>query len=361
MNNNVYSIIVGSGSYIPTVIVENQDFLNNEFFTPDGIRLKRSNLEIIQQFEKITGIRQRRYVNSDLVASDIASYAAKDALASAQIDGETLDYIIVAHNFGDVRDDNPRSDFVPSLASRIKHQLNIKNPNVITYDLCLGCSGWLQGIIQADLYIKSGLAHRILVIGTETLSRMIDPHDRDSMIFSDGAGAVVVASTESTVPVGIIAQTAQSYASELAYLLKMEKSSNPDYGSNRLFVKMQGHKLYESVLKIFPGLIKDCISKAGLSITDIDQVLVHQANNKLDEAILKQLFALYGINQVPDLVMPMTISWLGNSSVATIPTLYNLLSEDRIENYTLQPDSFIVFAAVGAGLNANAIVYKVPR
>lgn len=360
MDQNIYSIIAGSGSYIPSIIVDNREFLQNVFFSSDGRRYEKSNTEIIQQFEKITGIRQRRYVSSDLVASDIAFYAAKDALAAAQIDGETLDYIIVAHNFGDVKDDNPRSDFVPSLASRVKHHLDIKNPDVIAYDISLGCSGWLQGIIQADLYIKSGLARKVLVIGTETLSRMIDPHDRDSMIFADGAGAFVMTAIESVAPVGILAQTAKSYTSELAYLLKMEKSSNPDFGTDRLFVKMNGHKLYESVLKILPGLIKDCISKAGFSIADIDQVLVHQANNKLDEAILKQLFALYGIHQVPDFVMPMTISWLGNSSVATIPTLYNLLSKDKIENYTLRAGSTIVFAAVGAGLNANAVVYKVP-
>src|SRR5690606_14009607 len=127
------------------------------------------------------GIQERRYVTDDLVASDIAAFAARDALASAGFDGDTLDYIIVAHNFGDIRADNLRSEFVPALASRVKHSLQITNPATVAYDLPFGCAGWLQGLIQADAYIRNGGARRILVIGAETLSRICDPHDRDSM------------------------------------------------------------------------------------------------------------------------------------------------------------------------------------
>jgi 3-oxoacyl-[acyl-carrier-protein] synthase-3 len=94
------------------------------------------------------------------VASDIGFLAAKEALASANINGETLDYIIIAHNFGDIRADNPRSEFVPALASRVKHHLGIKNPNTIVYDLPFGCAGWLQGVIQPDFYIRSGSAKK---------------------------------------------------------------------------------------------------------------------------------------------------------------------------------------------------------
>ena len=360
MNQERYSIIIGSGSYIPTRKVTNEDFINNTFYAQDGSRLQKTNEEIISQFEHITGIKERRYVTDDLVTSDIAFFAARDAVEASQIDPETLDYIIVAHNFGDIRADNPRSEFVPSLASRVKHGLGINNPQTIAYDLPFGCAGWLQGVIQGNYYIKSGCASKILVIGAETLSRISDPHDRDSMIYADGAGAVVIAATESKQPVGILANCVQSYANELAYVLQMGKSSNPCYNSDRLFLKMQGRKLYEHALKIVPAAIKECITKAGLTITDINKLLIHQANNKMDEAILKQLFSLYNIKQVPNNVMPMTISWLGNSSVATLPTLYDLFSKDRIEHYTLEKGSTIVFAAVGAGVNINAIVYKIP-
>jgi 3-oxoacyl-[acyl-carrier-protein] synthase-3 len=355
-----YSIIAGSGSYIPTRVVANTDFADHEFYDQDGSRLPKSNEEIISKFEQITGISERRYVTDDLVASDIAFFAAREALESAAISGETLDYIIVAHNFGDVRADNLRSDMVPSLASRVKQHLGIDNPDTIAYDLPFGCPGWLQGVIQADGYIRAGIAQKVLVIGTETLSRVIDPHDRDSMIYSDGAGAVVLTSAESEVPVGILATNHKTYANGLAYLLRMDKSYAPDYPGDRVFLKMNGRKLFEYALKLMPGVISECLVKAGLTIHDIQMVLIHQANHKMDEAIIKHLFELYNLKKVPDNFMPMTISWLGNSSVATLPTLYDLLIKTSIPNHSLNKGNFIVFASVGAGVNINAIVYKMP-
>jgi 3-oxoacyl-[acyl-carrier-protein] synthase-3 len=360
MKEERYSVIIGSGSYIPTRKIENNDFMDHVFFDRDGTRLTKMNEEIIRQFGQITGIRERRYVTDDLVASDIAYYAAKDALESAQLDGEALDCIIVAHNFGDISIKNYRSDFVPTLASRVKHHLGIKNPRTVAYDLPFGCAGWLQGMIQADHLIKTGNASRVMVIGAETLSRICDPHDRDSMIYADGAGAVIVEAVTSAVPVGILSHSVHSYAAELAYVLKMAQSSNPDFAGDRLFLKMEGRKLYEHALKYVPGVVKDSIEKAGLHISNIDKVLIHQANNKMDEAILKQLYELYGMKQSPEHVMPMTISWLGNSSVATIPTLYDLLAKDKIESHFLTPGKVIVFASVGAGVNINSVIYQIP-
>jgi len=360
MDPEIYAVITGSGSYIPTRTITNEDFLGHTFLDPDGAAMKKTNDVIIQQFEQITGIRERRYVSDDLVTSDIAFYAAQKALESAQIDGETLDYIIVAHNFGDIRADNPRSEFVPSLASRVKYSLGIKNPRTIAYDLPFGCAGWLQGVIQANMYIRHEGAKRVMVIGAETLSRICDPHDRDSMIYADGAGAVVIESVESATPVGILATANETYTDELAYLLKMGTSYNPKFGSDRLFLKMQGRKLYEHALKIVPRVIKDSITKAGLTINDMDKLLIHQANNKMDEAILKHLYELYDLKDIPLNVMPMTISWLGNSSVATLPTLYDLIARGELKDHQITQGKHLVFAAVGAGVNMNAVVYKVP-
>jgi len=361
MSRGRYSIITSSGSYVPTRRIVNEDFINHAFFDQDGALMKKMNEVIIQQFEQITGIRERRYVSDDLVTSDIAFFAAKEALESGQIDRETLDYIIVAHNFGDIRADNPRSEFVPALASRVKHSLGIRNPETIVYDLPFGCAGWLQGVIQADMYIKTGSANRVMVIGAETLSRICDPHDRDSMIYADGAGAIILEASESAEPVGILAHTTESYVNELAYVLKMGKSSKPDFGSDRLFLKMQGRKLYEHALKIVPRVIKNCITKADLSISDINKVLIHQANHKMDEAILKHLYELYELKDIPANVMPMTISWLGNSSVATLPTLYDLFAKGKLEDHVIEKGRYLVFAAVGAGVNINAVTYKIPE
>ncbi len=355
-----YSVITGSGSYIPTRCITNEDFIDHVFYAPNGTRQVKPTSAIIETLEKITGIKERRYVTDDLVTSDIAFLAAEDALASSGTDPESLDYIIVAHNFGDIRADNRRSEFVPALASRVKHRLEITNPFTVAIDLPFGCAGWLQGLIQADQLLKSGKAGKIMVIGAETLSRICDPHDRDSMIYSDGAGAVIVETVGSENPVGILADTVKSYTGDLAYLIRMGSSANPAFTESTLFLKMNGHKLYENILKTVPGMIKETLEKAALSLGEIDKFLIHQANEKMDEAILKQLFSLYGLSGPSKHLMPMTISRLGNSSVATLPTMYDLMSKGKLQDQAITNGQYLVFAAMGAGVNMNTVIYKVP-
>jgi 3-oxoacyl-[acyl-carrier-protein] synthase III len=163
MEKKLYSVIVGTGSYVPVQRVLNSDFLTRTFFDASGEKLKKSNEETIGKLADITGIRERRHAADDQLASDLAFLAADDALKSSGVDRESLDYIIVAHNFGDVRKGNVRSDFVPSLAARVKHKLAIVNPKTVAYDLPFGCPGWLQGVIQANYYLKSGDCKRVMV------------------------------------------------------------------------------------------------------------------------------------------------------------------------------------------------------
>lgn len=356
--SSIYSVIVGSGRYIPTRIVKNEDFLNREFFDASGVRMTKSNQEIIEKFQQITEIEERRYVTNDLKASDIAFLAAKDALSSSGIDKETLDYIIVAHNFGDVSHENRRTDMVPNLAARVKGMLGIVNPFTVAYDLPFGCPGWLQAMIQANYYIRSGDAKRVLVIGAETLSRIYDPHDIDSMIYSDGSGAVILEGLKSENPVGILAHLTRTDTLDHVHLLTMDLSYNPNFGSNDLFLKMNGRKLYEYALNYVPQLVKECIDKAGITIGDIGKVLIHQANAKMDDAIFARLLKLYGVKDVPANIMPMTISKLGNNSVATIPILYDMIAKGDMENQQFKKGEYLVFTSVGAGMNINAFVYK---
>ncbi|MFZ7112066.1 MAG: 3-oxoacyl-ACP synthase III family protein [Desulfatiglandales bacterium] len=348
------SIITRTGSYIPTVTVPNHTFLEHTFYDAGQKRLSKPNAEIIQKFQEITCIKERRYVNTDHNTSDIAFLAAEKALEG--VEREDLDYIMVAHNFGDVRADNTRCDMVPALASRVKHRLGIKNPYTVAYDVPFGCPGWLQGMVIADYYIKSGDAKKILVIGAETLSRITDPHDMDTMIYSDGAGATLVEATEGDA--GILSHVTRSDTYKEAYMLKMDKSYNPEHNGNELFLKMQGHEIYKYAVKTVPKVVKKSLEKAGLSLTDVKKVLIHQANEKMDDAILKRLFSEYNIRDIPEYIMPMTISWLGNSSVATLPTLFDLLQRGELNNHKLQPGDIAVFASVGAGMNINAMVYK---
>jgi 3-oxoacyl-[acyl-carrier-protein] synthase-3 len=360
MQKQIYSVITGTGSYLPTKLVKNSDFLTNTFLESNGEPIKRSNEEIISKFQQITGIDERRYVEDEYVNSDIAFFAAEKALASAGIDKETLDYIIVAHNFGDVKHGGTRVDIVPALASRVKYKLGILNPFTVANDVPFGCPGWLQALIQANYYIKSGDAKNILVIGSETLSRVSDPHDRDSMIYSDGAGAVVLSAVESEEPVGILTHVTRTDTAEQVSLLKMDKSFNAAK-NEELYLKMNGRKLYEYALKIVPSAIKMAIDKSGLPISDIERILIHQANEKMDDAIVNRLYELYDIKDRPEFSMPMTISWLGNNSVATLPILFDLIVNKKVDNHPLNPGDHFVFASVGAGMHVNAMVYKMPE
>ena len=348
------SIITATGSYIPTLKISNEYFLAHDFYGADGIKLERSNVDIINKFQEITGINERRYVTDDLNTSDIAFISAQHALEGA--DKESLDYIIVGQNLGDVRADNIRSDMVPTIAARVKHKLGIKNPYTVAYDIPFGCSGWLHGMILADYYIKSGDAKKVLVIGAETLSRVSDPHDRDSMIYSDGAGAALVEATDEDN--GILSHVTRSDTYKDAYLLWLDKSHNPNSNVNKLFIKMHGHQIYKYAVKTVPEIVKQSLDKAGLTLFDVNKVLIHQANQKMDEAILKRLFKLYKTKNIPENIMPMTISWLGNSSVATLPTMFDLLLRGKLNDHKLHAGDIVVFASVGAGMNINSMVYK---
>ncbi len=359
-NYSIYSVIVGTGCYIPERRVLNSDFFQREFYSSDGNRLTKSNQAIINNFEAITGIKERRYVTDDITTSDIACFAAQEALRSSNIDKETIDYLIVAHNFGDLLCDNRRSDFVPSVSARVKYKLGIENPRTVACDIPFGCPGWLQGVIQADCFIKAGIAKRVLVIGAETLSRISDPHDVDSMIYSDGAGATIFEVRKSNEDVGILSHSARTDTLKHAHLLQMGKSYNPSYGNGDLFLKMDGHKVYDYALRTVPFVVKECLDNAGFSIFDVNKVLLHQANAKMDEAILKRLCRLYNMREFDHSIMPMTIERLGNSSVATLPTLIDLLYKGKLDGHRIAGGNLLVFASVGAGMSINAMTYKVP-
>jgi 3-oxoacyl-[acyl-carrier-protein] synthase-3 len=361
VSNELSSVIVATGSSIPTRRVTNEEFLDRRLYAADGKAIDpATNQKVISKFQEVTGIAERHYVADHLVASDLALEAANHALAGSGIDPETLDYLIVTHNFGDVQARNPRSDLVPSLAARVKHGLRIANPACIAYDLAFGCPGWLQGVIQADYFLRSGDASRALVIGTETLSRVSDPHDRDSMIYADGAGAAVLEARRDGRRTGILAHATRTDSLDHAKLMWMGKSHNPQFAGDRLFLKMNGQKLYEYALTTLPGVVRQTLEKAGLTLTDVSKILIHQANAKMDEAILKRLFKLYGVEHIPEGIMPMTIARLGNNSVATIPTLLDLIRRGKLAGQRLASGDLVVFASVGAGMNINSVAYRCP-
>ncbi|WP_320814627.1 3-oxoacyl-ACP synthase III family protein [Flavobacterium sp.] len=347
--------ITGSGSYIPSLRVTNEDFSNHEFLNEDGTNFKASNEVIARKFVEITGIQERRYASDDMNNSDMAVIAAKRAIESANIDPETLDYIIFAHNYGDISKNKIQSDTVPSLASRVKQKLEIKNPKCVGFDILFGCPGWVEGTIQAMAYIKAGMAKKCLVIGSETLSRVVDIHDRDSMIYSDGAGATIMEATSDEG--GILSYESATFALEEANYLYFGESFNKNLDSDVRYIKMYGRKIYEFALTNVPLAMKSCLDKSGININQVKKILIHQANEKMDEAIIQRFYKLHN-QDVPEGIMPMSIHKLGNSSVATVPTLFDLLIKGEIENQSIKKGDYLIFASVGAGMNINAFVYQ---
>ena len=350
-------VITGTGSYIPSKVATNEGFEQHSFYNEDGSPLSHENTVIIEKFKAITGISERRYIDNKLVTSEIAAFASEKAIKDANLDRETLDYIIVAHNYGDVKHGTHQSDTVPSLGSRVKHLLKIKNPNCVAYDVLFGCPGWVEGVIQAYAFMNAGMAKKCLIIGAEALSRVVDQHDRDSMIYSDGAGAVILESIEDSNS-GIIAHQSATFAYDEAHFIYFGESYNQELSDARKYIKMYGRKIYEFAITNVPSAMKECLEKAQVPIEEVKKIFIHQANEKMDEAIIKRLYKLYG-KEAPHDVMPMTIDKLGNSSVATVPTVYDLVLNGQLEGHHVSQGDIVLFASVGAGMNINAIVYRV--
>ncbi len=361
MAKKTYTRIIGTGSYIPTVVVKNDHFLDYKFYdSATNAPFDKDNEEIIEKFAEIASIQERRWVEPDQVTSDIAGFAIEDACKSAGIGLEDLDFIIIGHNFGDVALGSNNVDTLPGLANKVKCKLKIKNPNCICHDVISGCPGWTQSMIVADSYIRSGLHQRGAVVGADVLSRVSDPHDRDSMLYADGAGAVIVEAVRKRKPIGIVSHSSRTDSVKYAEMLTFGPSNNPDADQSKLYVKMLGRKLYIYAINHVPEVVKDSIEKAGLDISDIKKIFIHQANEKMDDAMLKGVFKLYKKRKIPEGLMPMTIYKFGNSSTATVPVLFDMVMKGNMEGHEVNKGDHIIFISVGAGMNINSIVYKVP-
>lgn len=351
-------IISGTGKYIPDRVVSNSSFFNHEFYDSNGEQLPHPSEQIIEKFRSITGIEERRYAADDLQTSDLAVVAARTAIEDAAIDPETLDGIILAHNFGNIPFGKVQTDILPSLASRVKHDLRIKNPACMAFDILYGCPGWIQGVIVAQQFMLAGNARRYLVVGAEMLSRVLDPFDRDSMIYADGAGAAVIERRDDITGAGILSAVSHTYAYDEAYYLYYGEPLNKAHTPGTRYIKMEGRKIYEFALTNVPLAMKACLDKSGIAIGDVKKIFIHQANEKMDEAIIKRFFGLHDM-QAPHDIMPMSIHMLGNSSVATVPTLFDMVRRGEQRQHSLNTGDVVLLASVGAGMNINAITYRI--
>ena len=175
------------------------------------------------------------------------------------------------------------------------------------------------------------------------------------MIYSDGAGATIIEASDANGE--IIAHSSATYAFEEANYLFFGQSYSSKDKSGTSYIKMHGRKIYEFAVTNVPKAMKDCLDNSGLSINDVKKIFIHQANEKMDEAIVKRFYKEYGMN-MPEGIMPMNIKELGNSSVATIPTLFDMVKRGKLENQSIEKGDVVIFASVGAGMNINAIIYR---
>ena len=212
-------------------------------------------------------------------------------------------------------------------------------------------------MIQAHAFIKADMAKKCLVVGSDALSRVVDLYDRDSMIFADGAGAIIL--EETVEEGGILSHCTMTYtADNETDFIFYGKSYNSECLKGDKFIKMQGRKVYEFALSQVPNAMKQCLDKANIDVENLKKIFIHQANKKMDEAIVNRFLRLYKKPMRED-ILPMNIEEFGNSSVATVPTLFDLVIKQNYKGHSLSKGDVILFSSVGAGMNINAITYQI--
>jgi 3-oxoacyl-[acyl-carrier-protein] synthase-3 len=352
------TIINGTGTFMPERRIANSYFLNNVFMDSNGIPSAKPTAEIIEKLEQITGIKERGYISEKGDSVPLMVAAAENALADWGKDKNLIDGIIVAHNAGNMLEGRDGFHTVPNMAALLKNKLGIENFECFAYDLLFGCPGWLQGVIQAHQAIQMGDAKHVLVIGIEVASRLLDPHDLDSMILADGCGAAVISASDTGDDSGIISYATFSHALEDISCIYLDRSYNKEITAPTLF-KMNGKDVYKYATVWVPKVIKKALDKAGLTASDVDLFLFHQANGKMLHAFANNLAQMYGMEGLSfEGKIPTTIEFTGNTSVATIPTMLDLILKNNLREYKINKGDLIVMASVGAGMHCNALVYK---
>lgn len=355
---SINSIISGTGAYIPKNVIKNTDFLGSTFYRDNGEKMDKPSEAIVAKLEQISGIKERRYVEDHHDTADLAAFAGNQALEDAGLEGNDLDGIIVAHDVGNLVKDEAQAHTIPNLAALVKSRMGITNHRCSALDIMFGCPGWLQGMVLAHHRIACGDAKHIMVIGVDILSRKTDPHDLDTMLFGDGGGATIVSAEESDTKRGIINYQTFSHCEngQTAYI-NMGKSNNDQY-EDGLFLKMQGRQVYRYAVTMVPELVKECLERAGLCLSEVKKFIIHQANEKMIIAMGEKIFEQHGMEGDLEKLIPMTIQNLGNTSVATIPTLLSLMNQGLQGDHKIESGDLVVLASVGAGMHANCMLYR---
>lgn len=322
------SRIAGVGAYLPKSVLSNRD-LEEKIDTTDSWITER------------TGIRERRIAAPDEAASDLAVHAANGALESAKIKEKDLDLIIVATATPDM--------LFPSTACLVQGRLAANR--AVAFDLSAACSGFVYALQVGDLYIRSGLYQRVLVIGTEVMSRIVDWSDRSTCIlFGDGAGAVVLIRT--TEEEGILSTHLHSDG-RLWDLIQVPGGGSrvppsPDVISqHQQFIKMKGSETFKVAVRAFEDTIREAMEANRVSISDIDLFVPHQANIRIIEATIQRL-------NFPRSKVMINLDRYGNTSAASIP----IALEEAVRSSRLKKGDLVLLATFGSGLTWSSALLR---
>jgi len=317
----MFSRVIGTGSYLPEKVVTNDDLARTVDTSDEWIRTR-------------TGIRSRHVAAEGQLASDLALPAAQRALQAAGVKAADIDLIIVATTTPDI--------IFPSTACILQSKLGVAG--CPAFDVQAVCSGFVYGLTIADLFIRSGQARHVLVVGTEVYSRILDWSDRGTcVLFGDGAGAVIVAASDKP---GILATKLHADGSHKD-MLCVPGSVNGGKVSGSPFVQMDGGSVFKFAVRVFEEGANEVLDAAGLTVSDLDWFVPHQANIRIMEATARKL-------GLPKEKLIATVHHHGNTSAASIP----LALDEAVKDGRILPGQTLLLEGVGGGFTWGAVLLR---
>lgn len=315
--------IIGTGSAVPEQIVTNED-LSKIVETSDEWISSRS------------GIKERRLAKEENTTS-LAILAGKRALENAGVTAEEIEVIIVATCTPDY--------FFPNTACQVQEAIGAKN--AVAFDLSAACSGFLFALSTAQAYIKGGIYQKALIIGAETMSKMIDWSDRSTcVLFGDGAGAAVV-SAEETGVLELVQKSNGAGKGVLSCKARETRNLLNHESETKEYLYMEGQPVFKFAVKTVPECVEEVLKKAEVKKEEIRYYILHQANSRIIQSVAKRL-------KEPEEKFPMNLSLYGNTSAASIP----ILLDEMNRNGMLNRGDKLVLSGFGAGLTWGAVLLE---
>ncbi|RUU77410.1 MULTISPECIES: beta-ketoacyl-ACP synthase III [unclassified Mesorhizobium] len=321
----IRSVVRGTGAALPRRIMKNADF--------EGM-VETSDEWIAQR----TGIRQRHIAGDDETTASLGEAAARAALANAGLTPADIDLIVLATS-------TPNNTF-PATAVEIQNRLGMHHG--FAFDLQAVCSGFVYAVTTADLYIRGGLAKRVLVIGSETFSRILDWSDRSTcVLFGDGAGAMILEAGEGTGTIADHGVLAASLRSDGTHKDKLFVDGGPSTTGTVGHLRMEGREVFKHAVGMITDVIEATFAQAGISADDLDWFVPHQANKRIIDASAKKL----GIAEQKVVV---TVDLHGNTSAASVPLALSVaVADGRIKKGDL-----VLLEAMGGGFTWGAVLVR---